>query len=99
MSSEVQTAPFYELDLEDQSAVLAIVVVVGSLLSIASIVSKLLWRFSIFFLRASDYLLLAATVILLVQQGLFIYAADSGIGKHTAALGEKALNNIHKVSL
>ncbi|KXJ96779.1 hypothetical protein Micbo1qcDRAFT_229597 [Microdochium bolleyi] len=96
MDKGTQSAPFLLLDDDNRGAVVAIVAIIGLLVTFSVIVSKLVFRPGLHLLRSYDYSLFAGLLFLLVHEVLVIYSATLGLGKHVQALDKVALDSLRK---
>jgi len=93
----VSHSPFYEVDADTDSGILAIVAITGSLLSLSTLVLRFFILRGLHTLRSYDYALLLAFALLLAQTALSMHATSLGIGKHRSSVSPDQIRAIEQV--
>jgi hypothetical protein len=75
--------PFYQYDDNDHTALVAAVSLIFALLTVTSIVAKLVVRRGKIALQFFDYILFVGAAVLIVETALIVAATKEGLGLHS----------------
>jgi hypothetical protein len=98
MSSDDQAAPpFYALTDDDHAALVVVAALVFLIYGILAIITKLLIRLNIASMKAHDTVLLAGSIIYLIQTICIIVACNAGLGRHQDVISTESFERFSKL--